>query len=403
MRYLFSILLFSIPILGFGQYCTPDDRFTEVDYFSFPQIDILRDIEFGQALDWQNVIDTLELDAYLPKTTVDTLSQRPMVMFIHGGGFQSGDKAQSASECLAFAKRGYVAFSINYRTGWDTQVSSDQQLATYRAHQDAHAALRFIVDQAAVYNIDTNWIFVGGSSAGGVTALNLVHAEQTEWDSIYPGIQTQLGAVSTSSNNLTNTFDIKGVFNNWGAAHGNTIDRNELRPIVSFHGTLDAVVSIDSGVYGLVGSGILNDILLSEGVCSELTEKLNGTHGIYQGQVGATFRVSRASCFFKSLFCNDCNDFYTNDSIHPTCSLPTALSTTENDQKIYAYPNPFSESFQLKHLTGTEHFRLIHSDGRIVYNGKIMAELDITALVSGIYFLQIQSAECRQTIKLLKL
>ncbi len=49
----------------------------------------------------------------------DTASNRPLVVFIHGGGFKDGDKVSNFGTlvCGGLARRGYVAASINYRLG----------------------------------------------------------------------------------------------------------------------------------------------------------------------------------------------------------------------------------------------------------------------------------------------
>ncbi|MCQ2307587.1 MAG: alpha/beta hydrolase [Bacteroidales bacterium] len=45
--------------------------------------------------------------------------------------------------------------------------------AGYAAIQDAHAAMRYLVENQSVYGIDTSMMFVGGTSAGATTALHL--------------------------------------------------------------------------------------------------------------------------------------------------------------------------------------------------------------------------------------
>lgn len=51
-------------------------------------------------------------DLYLPK---DTGRLHPAVLFIHGGGWVSGDKAESTGNARALAQHGFVVFNINYR------------------------------------------------------------------------------------------------------------------------------------------------------------------------------------------------------------------------------------------------------------------------------------------------
>ena len=73
------------------------------------------DVQYGTAPDNNGNPVALKLDVYQPAG--DTLTQRPAVIWVHGGGFSGGDKSGGPSADLAntFAKLGYVSFSINYR------------------------------------------------------------------------------------------------------------------------------------------------------------------------------------------------------------------------------------------------------------------------------------------------
>src|SRR5262249_58599235 len=58
---------------------------------------------------------TLTLDVYQP--VGDTVTQRPAIVWVHGGSFSSGDKTspELVDEANVFSGRGYVNASINYR------------------------------------------------------------------------------------------------------------------------------------------------------------------------------------------------------------------------------------------------------------------------------------------------
>ncbi len=131
---------------------------------------------FANVIDWQGANQTLKLDVYYPKNSAETISKRPLIMMIFGGGFVSGNRSQVSEYCLDFAERGFVAVAIDYRLGHEVAPCTDTlswEKAVYRVHQDAHAAMRFMVAHAATYKIDTAWLFAGGYSAGAGTALAL--------------------------------------------------------------------------------------------------------------------------------------------------------------------------------------------------------------------------------------
>lgn len=206
----------------------------------------------------------LDMDIYIPKD--DTLSERPLLMLIHGGAFYIGDKASEAYRrwCTHFASMGYVCVSINYRMGFLPTAKSIERTA-YQALQDAHAAMRFLVSKKNIYRIDTDNIFVGGSSAGGITALNLAfmrdkdRPESTKETLFYE----DLGNIDASGNSLRNPFKIKAVANMWGSVYNLNILKNANASIISFHGDADPILPYDYG-YPFETIGELNKILFSE-------------------------------------------------------------------------------------------------------------------------------------------
>jgi acetyl esterase/lipase len=104
-----------------------------------------------------------------PQNTLDLWLARsdrpaPLVVFIHGGGFVSGDKAQASGaavqRCLAFG----VSFaSINYRFLNDAPIQD--------ILRDSARAIQFLRLHAKEYNIDPQRIATFGSSAGAGTSL----------------------------------------------------------------------------------------------------------------------------------------------------------------------------------------------------------------------------------------
>lgn len=186
----------------------------------------------------------LAMDIYLPAG--DTLSRRPLVMFLHGGGFLFGDKTDGAivQWCRHFASMGYVAASVNYRMGFKMNRQSVERCG-YEAVQDAHAAMRFLVHNRDKYRIDTSCLFVGGSSAGGITGLNLafMRDKNRPASSYAKGRRYRdLGNVAASGNSLKDRFRVKAVANMWGAVQDLNMLSNASAGIISFHGDADNIV-----------------------------------------------------------------------------------------------------------------------------------------------------------------
>ncbi len=185
----------------------------------------------------------LKLDIYVPKN--DTSKLRPLLMLIHGGAFFNGDKASEAYVKWSnhFAAMGFVVASINYRMGF---LPSANQIdcAGYRAVQDAHAAMRYMISNAKKFRINTDWIFTGGTSAGAITALNLAFMRNQNRPESTKGnlLKSDLGDIESIAPQHKAKFSIKAVANMWGAVHDIRIIANAKTSIISFHGDADKIV-----------------------------------------------------------------------------------------------------------------------------------------------------------------
>lgn len=410
---LLAVILIVFSGKASGQYCTNDFRYTEAPFFNSTQITVGANIQYGIATDFQGNPDTLLLDLYYPNLGIDLSPKRPFILLAHGGGFSSGNKQAGDIRDLSIqlAMRGFVTASINYRLGYDF-TEYGQYKARYRAIQDGNAALRFIVNNANTVRIDTNWLFVGGQSAGALLAMGMVYADQFELDSIsllYNAIATsaELGNLHTSGNTLTNTYSIKGIFNNWGAAVESEIDPDELLPTIAFHGERDSTVLIDADFsfdhYTLNGSRALHTTLISNNICSELTVDTLGGHGIYRN-ASSVFRAQRASCFFKQIFCADCTDVYTTDSLPANCASTLSAEDYNDASNVKIYPNPVGQAIYIDGLPGMLDLKIFNLYGQLVYEGKTTdgaAQIDLSP---GMYVLVVKHQNSNQsfTTKLVK-
>lgn len=119
------------------------------------------------------------LDFYPAKSDTPT----PVVLYIHGGGWQNGDKRTNPN---AFLAKGISVIAINYRyvrNGVEEKVKPPVKAPL----GDAARALQFIRSKAAEWNLDKTKIGATGGSAGACTSLWLAfHDDMADPDSDDP-------------------------------------------------------------------------------------------------------------------------------------------------------------------------------------------------------------------------
>ena len=89
MRLVFALIAACAQVLADGPVCYIDPVFTD------DQLVITKNIYFGENINKETKENQkLYLDAYMPPTS-DTRTKRPVVVFIHGGGFTDGTRGWS--------------------------------------------------------------------------------------------------------------------------------------------------------------------------------------------------------------------------------------------------------------------------------------------------------------------
>jgi acetyl esterase/lipase len=122
-----------------------------------PEVPIEKDVVYGKAGGVE-----LKLDLARPAKGAGPF---PLVVCLHGGGWQLGHRKAHHPTLQLLARHGYVAASVGYRLApkhrWPAQI------------EDAKCAVRFLRAHAKDYNIDPNKVGALGDSAGGHLALLL--------------------------------------------------------------------------------------------------------------------------------------------------------------------------------------------------------------------------------------
>lgn len=122
---------------------------------------ILNDISYGSH-------ERHKADIFVPEKVV---AESGIIVFIHGGGWTSGDKTVHHPDANFFAERGYICASINYR-----YVS--ESINVIHLLDDVTQALKAIKRECASLGFDISRLILSGGSAGAHLALLYAYSKR---------------------------------------------------------------------------------------------------------------------------------------------------------------------------------------------------------------------------------
>lgn len=124
--------------------------------------------------------DCLYMNVWAPSQSADLQDKRPVVVWIHGGGFVNGGASPATYSGEQFARAGVIFASFNYRLGRfgffahpALTEASEGPLGNY-GFEDQIAAMQWVQNNIAAFGGDPQNITVIGESAGGASVFNLL-------------------------------------------------------------------------------------------------------------------------------------------------------------------------------------------------------------------------------------
>lgn len=227
------------------------------------------DLIYKEVNDWQG-----RLDLYFPQ---DTTSKHPMVINIHGGGWNHGKK-ESQRGFGSFFSRHFVVANVEYRL--------ENQGKAPAAIEDVRCALIYLLNQASKYGIDESKVIVMGASAGGHLALmaGLLNNDRSfDNDYVYKGNVQILAVVDKYGVVDLVPIRHKGSVKKWLGTQVNNLEFvRSVSPMTYVNHTSPAVFIVHGKKDPIVPyaqSKQLYEKLQGAGVQSELVAIENGLHG----------------------------------------------------------------------------------------------------------------------------
>jgi len=118
-------------------------------------IEVYSDIEY-------KYVDSISLQLNIYKLKNST-GPKPVMIFIHGGAWRSGNRSDYLPYLIDYANKGYVTATVSYRLVKQAHFPA--------AVQDVNCAVKWIKKHASEYGIDPDKIVLIGGSAGGHLAM----------------------------------------------------------------------------------------------------------------------------------------------------------------------------------------------------------------------------------------
>ena len=280
------IILLSLFVFSCKKEKIPIEDQVRYNWQIFDDFDQAKDILYANNITQGGVSQDLFFNVYLPK--VDTETNRPVLIFAHGGGFTAGNKKEADFFAPQFARSGYVVISIDYRL-IDVEETQEALLrGLIDASADMKAAIRYVKTNSNALGINPNRIFIGGYSAGSLTALQTAYVnsmneiEQMGGQDLVDYVNAN-GGLAGNSGNPGDAFPIRGVFNFAGALSSADFVNSGEPVLFSVHGTADDVVPFgrgtgDSSGLPVEGSEIIHQAMDNEGIFNQLIAIENQKH-----------------------------------------------------------------------------------------------------------------------------
>ncbi len=396
---------------------------------TFTSITTNSGIAYGSNTTVSGGTQVLTMDVYQPAG--DTIANRPLIIWAHGGSFIGGSSTDGDVTTLSqrFAKKGFVCVSINYRLGFFPFDSVNAVKAVLRAVQDMKASIRFFYKDKLTlnaYKIDTNNIFIGGSSAGALTALHTVYLNKSCEINPYvaPATLASLGGIDGYSGNQCYSSKVKGVINLCGGL-GNYgwLEAGDL-PFCSMHGTIDGTVNYSRGkaislIY-LDGSRMLKAQANALGISNPFYTWYGQDHVPYASSIPymdttvnfvRDYLISRLGCTNPPLLLQNTPagtatlTAYTGctTNIVPSC----AVGIYENTNGIVPFdifPNPSNSDVTISFENQNTSYKIDVYDlsGKLILSNTTTLNyylINKSTLNSGVYFIKITNHEGNYSVK----
>ena len=202
---------------------------------------VYSDITFGK---WSDT----SYDLYIPKS-LNANKKCALILFIHGGSYTGGDKADEETWCKFFASKGYITATVNYSLMGEGKDSNLNLM-----NEQIFACVEAIKEDCLARGYDITQMATSGQSAGGHLAMLYAYSHRVDSPIPVKFVFQQTGPASFH-------------FEDWG---GNVTEENHEEAI--------------NGVLGWTGKSVTKEMIL-DGSYRKLVDEISPAYLIDESTV----------------------------------------------------------------------------------------------------------------------
>jgi len=218
---------------------------------AFSGVELYSDIQYSTS-----ALGLMRNELYLDLIRPTSAEPAPVIVFVTGSGWRAVERERLLPQLVRFGEAGFAVASIDYRGIGEAKFPEPQM--------DVKAAVRFLRQNAALYNLDPDKIAVFGPSAGGHLSLiaGLTGNDPAFVDDRLPEVSSEVAAIAAfypaaylgesgqpgydlasmhMGLSVHDTANAEAVANATPASHITA----DSPPVLLIHGTEDKVVPID--------------------------------------------------------------------------------------------------------------------------------------------------------------
>ena len=361
----------------------------------FTEVKDATTLQYGSNVTIGGVQQDLFMDVFEPLN--DSETPRPLIILAFGGSFITGERSDMNQIAIDYAMRGYVAATIDYRIYDKLAILDSAKLldVVVKGVGDMKASVRYFkedfTENGNTFNIDTNYIFVGGASSGAILAnhVGLVGANDNVPEYFQSVIDVNGGWEGNSSENTSYSSSVTGVISFSGAIKDVAwIDENDV-PVFAAHDYQDPVVPYERGLsvldFGslqvplmyISGGKSIIDALKEKNVYSELVTVETAEHVSYLTGTSVDSHwnliCTKSAAFIEEIICT------------------TTWSVDEHFVSFNVFPNPASGFLTVNANSKVDKLTVYDLMGQVVLTSSNENSINVDGLNAGYYYLSVHA------------